>query len=135
MQQSFKFLFVGFTVTLSIVINSSFSKVYAQTPFSNSDCYLIRSLNNNLRTNPRYLGDRRTNGRTPQSSEGASVQMVQFDLVLGLIPGTKLWKITNTDKGFILTTRRNGTVNLDGASDGKSVVLHNSNNVTHGQYW
>jgi hypothetical protein len=136
MQQSFKFLFVGLTATLSIIIDSRFSNVLAQTPFRNSDCHLIRTLNNNFLTSLMYLGNRQTNGRTPQSSEGASVQIVQYDLVLGLISYTQKWRIINTDNGYILTTRKNGgMVNIEGASNGTDVVLHSSANVTHGQYW
>jgi hypothetical protein len=135
MHQSFKCLLAGITAVLSIIVTSRSSNIFAQTTFRSSDCYQIRSLNNNFTTDKKYLGYREINPRTPQSSEGASVQMVQYDRIPGLTSRKRFWRITNTDKGFILTTFNNSTVNLDGASDGKTTVFHRVGSLSHGQYW
>jgi hypothetical protein len=119
-------------VSLSIDVGRS----EAQLP-SSSGCYKVRSLNNNFQSNLRFLGAIKIDLGTPRNSEGASVQMVQYRTVAGLIPqDSRVWKITQTEKGSILTTwSSNGRVNIDGSSDGKTVDLHSYRNVTHGQYW
>lgn len=100
-------------------------------------CYVIRSLNRNFQTDNRYLGITQVSLGTPVNSDGsATVQAIQIRDGVGLSQKRAIWSLTPTNKGSILTTLlRSNSLNIDGASDGRRVVLNPSRNVTHGQYW
>lgn len=74
---------------------------------------------------------------TAVNSDGtATTQVVRRIESVGLQDTERYWRITQTNEGFILTIIRRDSgarVNLDGASDGRTVKFLLDSNVTHGQ--
>lgn len=138
MQQSFKCLFIGFTASAIHFCCVETQNIYAQTQFRDSDCYEIRSLNNNFATDKRYLGARSLMRRNPES--GTFFPDGSIPALEPKSRAVRFWKVTNTRKGFLLTTRASGSngsalLNLDASSDGETLALNRIGNITHGQYW
>jgi hypothetical protein len=141
MQQSFKCLFIGLTASIIHFCFFETQNVYAQTQFRDSDCYEIRSLNKNFATDKRYFRYLGARSLMRQNQESGTLS------AYGSIPAleaksqhVRFWKVTNTSKGFLLTTRASGSngsalLNLDASSDGKTLALNRIGNITHGQYW